>query len=466
MKSKKKKRIVRYKKGVNLNVGLVIIVAFAIYLAINCFIYITREKVTIYEVTKGECSLLQNISTTGIILRKEEVTNAPASGYINYYVKDGKRVAVGNTLYSIDENGDFSDRLESLAENSEMLSAENLREIKSDIQKFVLSYDAANFSEVYDFKYNLDATLIEDVNVNAFDAINQTIAANGGSTLSLNKADKSGIVEFYFDGYEGLTLENIKKDSFDKTNYKKKIVNSGSSVAVGSEIYKTITDENWKVVIPLTDSQKEAYKDTSVVNVYFPTEDIKTPAIFSIINNDGENYAVLDFKRYMMRFAGTRFVELQIVGESVKGLKIPKTALTEKEFYTIPLSYLTTGGETNAEGFNKEIISDGETLVNFVEAEIICKKNDLCYIATGSKLNKGDVVVQPDTNEKYQIQSKAELKGVYNVNTGYTTFRYVEVISEKNGYYIVQSGSNYGLQVYDQIVLNSSMVKENQVIFK
>ena len=200
MKSKKKKRIVRYKKGVNLNVGLVIIVAFAIYLAINCFIYITREKVTIYEVTKGECSLLQNISTTGIILRKEEVTNAPASGYINYYVKDGKRVAVGNTLYSIDENGDFSDRLESLAENSEMLSAENLREIKSDIQKFVLSYDAANFSEVYDFKYNLDATLIEDVNVNAFDAINQTIAANGGSTLSLNKADKSGIVEFYFDG--------------------------------------------------------------------------------------------------------------------------------------------------------------------------------------------------------------------------------------------------------------------------
>ena len=59
----------------------------------------------------------------------------------------------------------------------------------------------------------------------------------------------------------------------------------------------------------------------------------------------------------------------------------------------------------------------------------------------------------------------SKVKGVYNVNTGLTAFRNVEILSEKNGYYIVESGSKYGLLVYDQIVLNAKMVKDKQVIF-
>ena len=86
----KKKRIVRYKKPLNINIGMIILTLVFLYLGINCIIYLSRDKISIYEVTKGQSEEIAGIATTGIALRTENVTNAPASGYINYYIKEGK----------------------------------------------------------------------------------------------------------------------------------------------------------------------------------------------------------------------------------------------------------------------------------------------------------------------------------------------------------------------------------------
>lgn len=465
MKSKNK-RIVRYRKPVNINIGVIIIAFVFLYLGINCVIYLLREKVSIYEVAKGESEIVKGIKTTGIALRNEIVTTAPTSGYINFYLKEGNRVKVGNTLYTIDENGDFSKMLESLAENDATLTKDNLTEIKNDIVKFVMSYDSRNFDEVYNFKYNLDAALLESINLNSLDAINASITENGGTALSINKADRSGVVEFYIDGMEEVLPQNVTDEMFDESNYNKSPISPGTNVAVNTPIYKTIEDENWQIIIKLNDEQVATYEKADVVDVYFPTENITTSAYFSIITNGNSHYGVIDLKRYMIQFADSRFVDVQIIGDSEEGLKIPKTSITEKDFYTIPKAYLTTGGESGDTGFQRDILSNGEALVEFVPVDVVCTKDDICYIDTNSELSKGDVLVMPDSSERYTVEGMSKLNGVYNVNTGYTVFRYVEILSEKNGYYIVQSGSTYGLQVYDQIVLNSSMVKENQVIFK
>lgn len=465
MKSKNK-RIVRYRKPININIGVIIIALVFLYLGINCIIYLSREKVSIYEVAKGESEVVKGIKTTGIALRNEVVTNAPTSGYINFYLKEGNRVKVGNTLYTIDENGDFSERLQSMAENNATLTKENLAEIKNDISKFVLSYNNKNFDDVYNFKYNLDALLLESINLNSLDEINASITENGGTALSINKADRAGVVEFYTDGMEGITPQAVTDEMFDEANYTKSAIAPGTNVAVNTPIYKTIENENWQVVIKLNDEQAAAYETTDVVTVYFPTENITTSAYFSIVTNGNSHYGVIDLRRYMIQFAGSRLIDVQIIGDSVDGLKIPKTSITEKDFYTIPKAYLTTGGESGDTGFQRDILSNGEALVEFVPVDVVCTKDDICYVDTNSKLTKGDVLVMPDSSERYTVEGMAKLNGVYNVNTGYTVFRYVEILSKKNGYYIVQSGSVYGLQVYDQIVLNASMVKENQVIFK
>lgn len=67
--------------------------------------------------------------------------------------------------------------------------------------------------------------------------------------------------------------------------------------------------------------------------------------------------------------------------------------------------------------------------------------------------------------ENFRISGKASLKGVYNVNNGYCLFRNVEILTETGEYYLVKSGTAYGLKVYDHIVIDGSMVSENQVVF-
>ncbi|MCI6731085.1 MAG: hypothetical protein MR487_01970, partial [Lachnospiraceae bacterium] len=57
------------------------------------------------------------------------------------------------------------------------------------------------------------------------------------------------------------------------------------------------------------------------------------------------------------------------------------------------------------------------------------------------------------------------LRGVYNVNKGYAVFAVVNIIDENDSYCIVQGGTNYGLSVYDHIVLNASTVSEDDLLY-
>ena len=82
-----------------------------------------------------------------------------------------------------------------------------------------------------------------------------------------------------------------------------------------------------------------------------------------------------------------------------------------------------------------------------------------------------DMTVRPSSSGTrpdgmYQIASRMSLDGVYNVNKGYTVFRKVEILETANGYSIVKKGSSYGLQVYDHIVLDASMVHDGQLLYR
>lgn len=66
----------------------------------------------------------------------------------------------------------------------------------------------------------------------------------------------------------------------------------------------------------------------------FAGKDLKTPGAFSMITGgDGKTYGKLDFSKYMEQFISDRFVDFEIITEEVTGLKIPKSAVTDVEFY-------------------------------------------------------------------------------------------------------------------------------------
>ena len=62
--------------------------------------------------------------------------------------------------------------------------------------------------------------------------------------------------------------------------------------------------------------------------------------------------------------------------------------------------------------------------------------------------------------------STRALKGVFNMNKGYTVFKEIEILDSNREYYTIKKGASYGLSVYDHIVLDASLVTEGQILYQ
>lgn len=81
----------------------------------------------------------------------------------------------------------------------------------------------------------------------------------------------------------------------------------------------------------------------------------------------------------MVRFADLRYIEVEFMIDDQQGLKIPNTAIVEKEFYLIPKAYLVE--QDGDQGFMKEIYDkDGGASVEFLKMTIYYEDDDYYYI--------------------------------------------------------------------------------------
>ena len=148
------------------------------------------------------------------------------------------------------------------------------------------------------------------------------------------------------------------------------------------------------------------------------------------------------------------------------GLKIPNTALTEKNFFLLPKDYLTKGGEDNSNGIMcRYEDEDGEFVTKFIAVAVAQEKGNSYYIAAEELLGE-EIVLKPDSNETYTLNKQEPLQGVYNINRGYAVFRRVEVLFQNEEYSIVGTGTKYGISLYDHIALDASRITENEIIQK
>ena len=76
---------------------------------------------------------------------------------------------------------------------------------------------------------------------------------------------------------------------------------------------------------------------------------------------------------------------------------------------------------------------------------------------------KADVVVKNNSSGTYTIGSDVDkLTGVYNINKGYAVFKQIDILAQNNKYTIVDTGTSYGVALYDHIALDGSKIKESQ----
>lgn len=463
---KKNKKIIRYRRPLNINVGMIIFALIFVYMVFSVTAYLQKDKVKFYEVQEG--SIVNNKNYTGIILRQEEVKNSDRSGYVNYYVREGKRASNGTKVYSIDETGSIASFLAENSQENMTLKPENLSGLKKQLTAFSLSYDSDRFQSVYDTKLSVDAEILEYMNFNSLDNLDGQME-KAGVNFQQVKSNQAGIVSYGIDSYETLNTSSISEDVFDRSKYTKNITKSGSLIEKGVPVFKLITSDLWSVVFPLTEEDAKAYGDKKSLTVQFSGHDLKIPGTFTVFTGtDGKTFGKLDFDKYMVQFASDRFVDFEIVSERADGLKIPVTAVTKKEFFLIPMEYMTQGGDSTETGFNKEVYSQSGTSVVFVPTEIYYSEGNNYYIEISEKdgLKAGDYIVKPNSTDRYQIGPSASLQGAYNINKGYAVFKQIDILSSNDEYYTIKKNMTYGLAVYDHIVLNAESVSEGQLIYK
>lgn len=456
-------KITKYRKPININLGLIIFGCLFVYIVVIVVSYFRTEHITPYEVTTG--SLAVNNTYTGLVLREEMVVPSSYSGYVNYYARESEKVSNGAMVYTIDSTGKIAEMVNESTDSSS-LTAEDLEELKGEISSFSSSFSPENFSETYNFKYNIEGTVLKLANYKVLSNIDNLSDKSIRDSISFGYSPKSGILVYSTDGYEELKPEEVGPEHFDQSVYQKTQFHSNDLIAEGDPAYKLITSENWSIIIPIDEERAIEFADESYINVRFLKNNYTSWAQVTILRQNGEIYCQLDFNNSMITFATDRFLEIELLSNATEGLKIPQSAIVNRAFFLIPTSYLTQGGNTGADGFIRETyLSDGTISTEFVEATIYNSSNDEYYVDE-SIFNIGDYIIMPETGERYPISKQATLTGVYNINKGYADFKQITKLYENEEYAIVKSNTEYGLSVYDHIVLKGDTVNENDFIYE
>ena len=460
---KKSNKIVRYPKTLNINIGVIFFAIIFIYLIFNVYIYLTAKHVAYYEVDEG--SIRIQTTYTGLALREEQLVYAAESGYVNYYLKDNSRAKCGSLICSVDENGDIARQITSAGNTENTLDSAAYATLVDEMKDYSNTYTDISFYNTYTFKADLQAELMEAVNLSALGSMSEYAAnAEADNTFHRVNASVPGIVSYYCDGYESVTSDNFTDGMLDESGYEKDNRKAAVHVEAGEPLFKLITSENWQIVFTVSDELKKMMADESVIKVRFKSDETTAWATYEIRSSGDKNYLILSFNNSMVRYASERFIDVELLLTKQEGLKIPNGSIVEKSFFVVPQSYFTKGGNSNSQGLLIETYDDsGEKVQKFIATNIYYSTEE-CYYVSADHLEKGTKVIDPAGGESFVISDTDKLKGVYNINKGYAVFRIIDIKYQNEDYAIIARDTNYGLSQYDHIALDGSVITENEVI--
>lgn len=469
-KTGKQTNIRKYRRPLNVNIGMVIFAGIFVYILICIVLFFNQKHIQPHEVKEG--SLATTNVYRGVIIREEQVVNCEAAGYVNYYAREGERVAAGNLVYTVDEADRLAEFLETEETEGNSLNASDLKELRSDIVNFAHGFSAENFETVYDFKYSVEGTVLKLANAGIMELLGNIGSSQIAEFVSFCNAATSGIVMYWTDGYESLTPETVTKDVFENKEYEKKQLLNSELLSKDDPVYKLCTNEHWSVVIPIEQEWGKQLEEEEYVKVRFQKNQEEAWGKVKLYYNEDENYYLqLAFTNSMISFVTDRFLDVELILHDERGLKIPNSSIVEKEFILIPQDYLIQSGTDKNTGVLREkALEDGSLSTEFINVTVYNKSEEedgeVYYYVDDSSLRNGDRLYMTDSVQQYVVSRRGTLVGVYNMNKGYADFRRIIILYQNDEYSIVQSNTDYGLNVYDFIVLDAAAVDENDFIYE
>lgn len=474
----------RIKSIFGLNIGTMLFGVLLLYMIFSAILYLTSDKVESYQVISGPLS--RNETYTGLAVREESVYKADTDGYITYYAKEGNKINANGVIYGIGSTMP--------SDNEAELTAEEILNIRNDMMSFSKSFNSSKFNNTYSFKYNLEGNILQYAG-----SSQAGVTTLGGQKIT--KTDRDGIVLYSMDGYEDKTVSTLTATDFDQNAYHETDLKNDGSIQTGDPVYTLITDERWSLLIPLSSKQEAKLADRTAVRVKFLKDDMTQSGDFSIVEIEGQKYGKIDFNKGLIRYAADRFLEIELVTNTVTGLKIPLSSIVTKEAYKIPDKYLTTDPKTQKTGLMIEgSDKNGNSTSSFVPVDIYARTEDeeamkaaqeeaqekmaaknsdegdeaaevvsvptqYLYFVDKKGFQEGDVAVCPEDQSRFVIKDIGVLEGVYCTNQGYAVFRHIELLDQNEEYAIVSKNTVYGLSRYDHIVRNADKVSEQEILY-
>ena len=455
----------KIRKLFSMNIGTMLFGMLFIYMAFSAILYLTSPKIESYQVIAGPLS--RNETYTGLAIREESVHQAETSGYITYYAREGSKINADGVVYGISSTKTSDSQTE--------LSTDELSSIRNQMLNFSKGFNSSNFNSTYSFKYEMEGNILQYAGVTGNSTSDQndstsSVVSYGNQTI--NKADSDGIVLYSKDGYEGRTVDSLTTEDFDQNSYHETDLKTQGSVNTGDSLYTRITDEKWSLVLPLSEKQAAKLADRTAVRVKFLKDDKTQSGDFSIIEIDGAKYGKIDFNKGLIRYASDRFLEIELVTNTVTGLKVPLSSIVTKEFYIIPSKYATTNTDSQETGFMVQSNGKNNTFVTstiYAQEEQSGSKDDgetsYLYYVDKKDFKEGDVIISQKDQSKFVVSDIGVLEGVYCINQGYAVFRRIEILDQNEEYAIVSKATSYGLSRYDHIVRNADDVNEEDILY-
>lgn len=425
--------------------------------------YFTTKHVAGYQVKKG--SLFVDNVYTGLALREETIITSNYSGYLNYYVSEGSRIGAYKMVCTVDEGGRLQDIMneQNMGENS--LSETSLDKLRDDIMDFTNDFDTRNFASTYDFKYAIEGNVLKLANSNILENLEKLNRSGDSGLINICTAPDSGIVVYSYDGYEDFNPADINSDILAKEDYEKTQLIANELISAGEPIYKLITDETWSLIIE-TDAERADYllEEEYVQVKFLKDQTVSWAEVQLITNSDEKHFLQLIFNNSMISFCSDRFVKIELLIEEEEGLKVPNSAIVQKEFYIIPEAYVSKSGENGESGVLKQVYDeDGNQISKFIPVTIYSKEDGNYYIDS-TDLEMGNTLILTDSNDTVEIKERGSLVGVYNKNKGYADFKQIQILYQNEEYSIIKSNTEYGLIEYDYIVLEAETVDDDEFL--
>lgn len=444
-------------------IGVIIFLLILVIMVLYIVVFSKKNKASIYEV-QADDNAMETVFR-GIALRQEKIIECDYSGFINYYVQNGKRSAKNGVIYSVDESSNLYNEISSMI-GIDRLADNDIKSIKNVIYGYLDEYSDFKINEVSEFKNEISDTIYSLVNDNSIESMKSINAGDSASAFHIKKTDTSGVLSYKSDNLLGLTFENVTAEMFEnKYELDKKNLKSTGLISQGDPVCRLVTDDNWQIAVKVPEEMYLKLLERSSLSIYINDYYLPVTGELKTVQKTDGYYALISLEKYMSMYIDERFLDIELMVDDDSGLKIPLSSCIERQFYSIPLTMFVENENYRGKILLREAYNaNGDLVYEAIYPSKYFSDDAYAYIDM-NVLNEGDILINNETGERLRVNAVSSISGVFNVNKGYNQFVRIEKIRGNGEYLIIKKNTPDGLRQYDHIALNAADAVDQAIIY-